>query len=78
MKILKKAGPRQRTKLEKRAASFGTSDLIIWLETLLPTIGKSVVHHQRDGVESLVDAENNAEAVLAIIRELKTRMTREF
>lgn len=78
MKIFKKDGPRPLTKLEIRVKSFGTSDLIIWLETLLPQIGKAVVHHSRDGVESLVDAEKDAEVVLSIIRELKARMTHEF
>jgi hypothetical protein len=48
-------------------------DLIMWTESLLPAIGRAVVHHQRDGVEVLIDAEANAEALTAIIRELKKR-----
>lgn len=75
MKIFKKDGQPPLTKLEKRAQSLSTFDLVLWVESLLPAIGKSVVHHQRDGVEVLVDAEANAEAVLAITRELKRRMT---
>jgi hypothetical protein len=78
MKIFKKAGLPQQSRLEKRVSSFGTSDLVVWVETMLPSIGKAVVHHSRDGVEVLVDAEKEAEAVLAVIRELKKRQSNGF
>jgi hypothetical protein len=78
MKIFKKAGLPQQSRLEKRVSNFGTSDLVIWVESLLPSIGKAVVHHSRDGVDALSDAEDNAEAVLAIVRELKKRQSSGF
>ena len=74
MKIFKKDGPLQPTKLEKRIASISTPELITWAENSLATIGKSVYHHQRDGIEVLLDAEISTEALLAIVRELKKRM----
>jgi len=46
----------------------------VWVEANLPTIGKAVVHHQRDGVESLIDAETNAQILITILEELKKRM----
>lgn len=75
MKIFqkKRAGSQPLTKIEKRIQSFPTHDLTIWAETLLPSIGKAVVHHQRDDVESLIDAETDAETLLAIVKELKKR-----
>lgn len=73
MKIFKKDGRRQQSRLEKRISNSGTSDLVIWVEVLLPEIGRAAVHHGRDGIESLIDAEANAEAVLEIIKELKRR-----
>ena len=40
---------------------------------MLPTIGRGVVHHNRDGLLLLDVAELAAEAVLEIVRELKKR-----
>jgi hypothetical protein len=48
--------------------------LITWAENSLAVIGKGVYHHRRDGIEALLDAELGAEALLAIIQELKKRM----
>jgi hypothetical protein len=73
MKIFKKDGLPQPTKLEKRVSGIGTAELIIWAENSLAVIGKGVVHHQRDGIDGLLDAELGAEALLAIVRELKKR-----
>jgi hypothetical protein len=36
-------------------------------------IGKNIVHHQRDGIDALHEAEMGAEALLAITQELKKR-----
>lgn len=46
----------------------------MWAENSLAAIGKGVYHHQRDGIEGLNDAEIGAEALLAIVKELKKRM----
>jgi hypothetical protein len=73
MKIFKKDGPPQPTKLEKRVSGIGTTELVMWAENSLAVIGKGVYHHQRDGIEGLLDAEIGAEALLAIVRELKKR-----
>ena len=74
MKIFKKAGLPQQSKLEKRVSNIGTSELVTWAENSLFVIGKNVVHHQRDGITALDEAEIGAEALLAIIKELKTRI----
>lgn len=50
-----------------------TPDLIIWAETLLPAIGRNVVHHQRDGQFALEEAEQAAGLTLIIVQELKRR-----
>jgi hypothetical protein len=42
---------------------------------MLPTIGRNVVHHNRDGIVALQEAEIAAEAVYEIIKELKKRAT---
>lgn len=46
----------------------------MWAENSLAVIGKGVYHHQRDGIDGLIDAELGAEALLAIVKELKKRM----
>ena len=74
MKILKKAGQPQLTKLQKRISGIPTSELVVWAENSLFAIGKNVVHHQRDGIDAISEAEMGAEALLEITRELKRRM----
>ena len=74
MKILKKDGPPQQSKLEKRISGISTPELVMWAENSLAVIGKGVYHHQRDGMDGLNDAELGAEALLAIVKELKKRM----
>lgn len=74
MKIFKKDGPPQPTKLEKRVAAIPTPELVMWAENSLAVIGKNVYHHQRDGKHALAEAEIGAEALLAIVRELQKRM----
>ena len=73
MKIFKKDGQPQPTKLQKRISGISSPELVTWVETMLPTIGRNVVHHSRDGIPALEDAETAAEAVLEIVRELKKR-----
>jgi len=76
MKIFrKKMGGRQpQTKMEKRVASIATPDLVMWAENALFVIGKEVTHWMRDKNEhSLDEAALGAEALTAIINELKKR-----
>ena len=78
MKIFKKDGSHQPTKLEQRVSKIGTSELIMWAENALYVIGKELTHHQRDrNIDSLSEAEMGAEALLAITRELKKRITND-
>lgn len=78
MKILKKAGQPQPTKLQKRIAGISTPELVTWAENSLFAIGKNVVHHRRDGVEMLYEAKMGAEALLAITEELIKRAENEL
>lgn len=74
MKIFKKDGSHQPTKLEARVSRIGTSELVGWAENALYVIGKNITHHQRDhNLDYLDEAELGAEALLAITRELKKR-----
>jgi len=74
MKILKRAGLQQPTKIQKRVASISTPDLVMWAENALYVIGKEITHHQRDkSLESLHEARMGAEALLAITDELLKR-----
>lgn len=73
MKILKKAGQRQLTKLEQRVSKIGTADLVMYVETTLYGIGKNIAGSGAKSIENYMEAEENAEALLAIVRELKNR-----
>jgi hypothetical protein len=76
MTIFKKirAGNQQPTKLQKRIAGISTHELVVWAENSLFVIGKNIVHHQRDGLDAIAEAEIGAEALLAITQELKKRL----
>lgn len=79
MKILKRAGHPQQSKLQKRVASISTNDLVGWAENALYVIGKEITHHQREkGPDALDEAKLGAEALLAIVEELQKRASREF
>lgn len=79
MKILKKAGHQQLTKLEKRVASISTNDLVGWAENALYVIGKEITAHQQTKNKDLLyEAEMGAEALLAITRELIKRAANDF
>ena len=73
MKIFKKDGPPQPTKLQRRISGLQTFDLIMWVETTLYGIGKAVAGSGAKTATSYAEAEENAEALLEIIRELKKR-----
>lgn len=69
----KKRAGNQQTKLQQRVSGISTPELITWAENSLFVIGKNIVHHQRDGVDAINEAELGAEALLAITQELKKR-----
>lgn len=50
-----------------------TFDLIMWVETTLYGIGKAVAGGGPKTIEDYMEAEENAEALLAVIQELKKR-----
>lgn len=51
----------------------------MWAENALYVIGKEITHHQRDkNIDALYEAELGAEALLAIVRELKKRAENEW
>jgi hypothetical protein len=59
-------------------ASISTPELVTWAENALFVIGRNIVHHQRDGIDSLYIADEGAEALLAITRELLKRANNEL
>jgi hypothetical protein len=70
----KKGGSQPQSKIEKRVSTIGTYDLVLWAENALYVIGKEITHHQRDkNADALYEAELGAEALLAIVRELRSR-----
>jgi hypothetical protein len=76
MKIFqkKKDGSQPQSKIEKRVANIATPDLVMWAENALFVIGKEVTHWMRDKNEyALEEASLGAEALTAIINELKKR-----
>lgn len=75
MKIFKKDGNLQPTKLEKRIANISTYDLVGWAENALFVIGKGVTHNKT--LETIDEAILGAEALLAITLELKKRVLNE-
>lgn len=79
MKILKRAGRPQPTKIQKRIANISTPDLVMWAENALYVIGKEITHHQRDrNMDSLSEALMGAEALYEICKELERRAKNEF
>lgn len=77
MKILKKAGQPPLTKLQKRIAGISTPELQMWTENLLTIIGKAVAGLGPKTPERMIEAEENAVALLAVVQELKKRFSDE-
>jgi hypothetical protein len=74
MKILKRAGQPQPTKLEQRVSKIGTSELVSWAENSLYVIGKELTHFQKEHDQTMLDdALLGAEALTAIVKELMKR-----
>ena len=76
--LRKKAGQQPQTKLEKRVSNISTPELIMWAEHSLFMIGKNIVHHQRDGIDSIILADEAAEALSVITKELLKRANNEL
>ncbi|CAB4123718.1 hypothetical protein UFOVP45_13 [uncultured Caudovirales phage] len=76
MKIFQKTkdGSQPQTRIEKRVSTIGTTDLVIWAENSLSSIGKNIAGLGPKTYESYAEAELGAEALLAIVRELKKRI----
>ena len=74
MKIFKKDGPPQPTKIQKRVANISTPELVTWAENSLFVIGKEVTGWMRTHDAALLEeADLGAEALYAITQELKKR-----
>lgn len=73
MKILKRAGRQPQSKLEKRISTIGTADLVIWAENCLSTVGRNVAGIGEKTAERYDEALMGAEALVAIVQELKKR-----
>ena len=66
-----------RSAAERRAARIATPDLSMWAEQALTSIGRTVRDwHGDDATFALQEAEMGAEALLAVIRELRRRTGR--
>lgn len=69
----KKGGPQPQSKLEKRVSLIPSTELTIWAETTLYSVGKAVAGGGEKTAERYAEAVAGAEALLAICRELETR-----
>jgi hypothetical protein len=70
-----KTEEKTRTRLEKRVATIPTSDLVAWSEQALFGIGRHLTAWQRSHDKAdVVEAEEAAEALYAVVRELKSRV----
>ena len=69
----KKDGPQPQTKLEKRIAAIPTSELTIWTESILYTVGKAIAGSGPKSSERYAEATEGAEVLLAVCRELEKR-----
>ena len=69
----RRAGNQPQSKLEKRVSTIGTTDLIIWAENCLSTIGRNVAGLGDKTPERYAEALLGADALVAIIKELQRR-----
>lgn len=73
MKIFKKDGQPQPTKLQKRIANISTPELVMWVENSLFVIGKNIAGAGSHTIDQLEEANLGAEALYAITQELLKR-----
>lgn len=65
---------RAQTPVERRVARIATPDLQAWAEQALSALGRSLRDFQRSQADAdLREAEMGAEALLAVVRELRRR-----
>lgn len=70
----KKDGSQPQSKVEKRVASIATPDLVTWAENALFVIGREVTSWMKTKEPfHLEEAELGAEALTAVVKELKKR-----
>lgn len=70
----KKHPPVGDSRLERRVASLGTADLVSWADQAIYATGRNLTAWQREGLsEYLSEAQQGAEALAAIVRELGRR-----
>lgn len=69
----KKDGPLPQSKLEKRIASIPSMELTIWAENTAASVARAIAGRAEKSPELYEDAEQNAEALLLICKELKKR-----
>ena len=69
-----KTHAREQSRLERRVAKIATADLSAWADQALYGLGRDLSQWQRSGDSArLSDAEEAAEALLAVIREVRSR-----
>lgn len=65
---------REKTRVEKRVEKIPTADLNSWADQALYSIGRDLSQYQRNREAfRLEEAETSAEALLAVIREIRSR-----
>jgi len=65
---------REQTRLERRVAKISTPDLVLWADQTLFALGREMSQWQKSRESLHLDeAETSAEALLAVIREIKSR-----
>jgi hypothetical protein len=73
MTLFRKSGP-PKSKIEKRVEKIATSDLTLWADQSLFSLGREISQWQRNhDLFHLTEAESSAEALLAVVREIKRR-----
>lgn len=74
MRIGRSKQERVLTALEKRVAKVPTPDLAGWAHQALYAVGRTISEWERTHDDALlVEAEEGAEALLAVLRELRAR-----
>ena len=67
-------GEREKTALERRIGKLPDYELLTWVDVSAAELGKSVGNYQRDhAIEHLLEAEQSAEALRAMVQELRRR-----
>lgn len=73
MKIFKKDGNPQPTKLQKRISGLPTVEIVTWVETYLAEIGRNVAGLGEKTPEKYAEALKSAGVVVDLVSELHKR-----